>query len=461
MDNELTQTSYKDYIRHFNERVKNFIPSRDSWTPVDDALYAPDDLYRIPLDEAQQMQLAAIQFTFTHHYQNNRLYRAFCEQHGVSPDDIRTSGDLTKIPLIPDTFFKDYPHGKDFATWLGNLYTGELPHIVIRQKQPSFDQVIDAFNAAGLVVTYSSGTGGRHTFIPRDHRTFCNCQYSLAKSTLSMGSRRSFKRAETYLLSPDPRKNSIFAGKASQIMFDVVESVRVAIDQRLSLSQLNIAMGNRGGIKGRIIRYASLYKTKKIIDNVIDWLVSREKSKDYTLMSGPPYLIHLILQEIKRRGKSFHFEERGGIGTGGGWKIHERERMSSSDFRLEVQEVLGIPERYCVDAYGMVESNGWMIQCPEGHYLHAPYSYFKPMVLDSALKPAPPGEPGRFAFLDASALSYPGFILTGDQVRMLEKCPACDRPGPVLDPEVRRITGQEERGCAEEVRRMFFFDKDT
>ena len=54
---------------------------------------------------------------------------------------------------------------------------------------------------------------------------------------------------------------------------------------------------------------------------------------------------------------------------------------SGADFRKEVKDVLGIPEKYCLDAYGMVEGNGWMVQCPEGHYLHVPYSYYKPIVL--------------------------------------------------------------------------------
>ena len=39
-----------------------------------------------------------------------------------------------------------------------------------------------------------------------------------------------------------------------------------------------------------------------------------------------------------------------------------------------------------LDIYGMVEGNGWMVHCPEGHYLHSPYSYYKPLVLDEEYK---------------------------------------------------------------------------
>ena len=106
----------------------------------------------------------------------------------------------------------------------------------------------------------------------------------------------------------------------------------------------------------------------------------------------------------------------------------------------------------------MVEGNGWMAHCPEGHYLHMPYSYYKGLVLDEEYKPVGYGEWGRFAFLDAAAYSYPGFISSGDKVRMLEHCPVCDRPGPVLEPEVKRAAGEDIRGCAEEVRRMLSSD---
>jgi hypothetical protein len=76
------------------------------------------------------------------------------------------------------------------------------------------------------------------------------------------------------------------------------------------------------------------------------------------------------------------------------------------------------------------------------------------MVVDDDLRPLPYGERGRFAFLDGTALSYPGFVVTGDLVRMLAHCPVCDRPGPVLEPEIARAPGAEARGCSEELRRL-------
>jgi long-chain-fatty-acid---luciferin-component ligase len=461
MTEEAQQYHYEKYVTYHSELLGNYIPPHVTWSPADEALFAPDDFYRLPVDEAERMQLAAMQFAFTHHYQNNRFYRAFCEKQGISPTDIKTSADMAGIPLIPDTFFKKYPRGKELATWIANLYTGELPQIVIKQKGLTDDLVVDAFNNAGLIVTYSSGTSGRYTFIPRDYNTFRNSQYSLAKSILAMSSEYLNFESEAFLLMPDPGINSLFMSKTAEVLFDIVGTVRGSIDQKMSLDIISRATSNRKSNKVKIARLLLLYKTKNIINTTIDWLMSREGSRDYTFIFGPPYLLYFIIQEIRRQGKSFNFGERGRIVTFGGWKIHENIRLSSSDFRAEIHQVLGIPDRHCIDTYGMVESNGWMVQCPEGHYFHIPYSYFKPFVLDENLNPLKNGEWGRFAFLDASALSYPGFILTGDQVRLLEKCPVCDRSGPVLEPEIKRVTVQDDPGCAEDLKRLFIAAQDT
>jgi hypothetical protein len=193
---------------------------------------------------------------------------------------------------------------------------------------------------------------------------------------------------------------------------------------------------------------------QKLLDTTVNWLERYEKTEETVRLAAPPFLLISILNSLRNEGKRFDFGDRGKVWTGGGWKMYENARSPHANFRKLVQAVLGIPETQCIDCYTMCESNGMMVQCPEGHYLHTPYTCFKPLVLDDALTPVGYGESGRFAFLDAVAGSYPGFIISGDHVRLLERCPVCDRPGPVLEPEVRRAEGEEVRGCAEEVQRV-------
>jgi len=199
-------------------------------------------------------------------------------------------------------------------------------------------------------------------------------------------------------------------------------------------------------------------RQQAVISNAIKSFECYDKTTDTIGLDGPPGLLVALMNTLEREGKRFEFGERGLILTGGGWKISENKRIPYADFRKRVEEVLGIPETRCLDTYAMIEANATLNTCPEGHYFHIPYTWMKPLVLDKSLMPAGYGESGRFAFLDALAGSYPGFIITGDQVRMLEHCPVCDRPGPVLEPEVRRAPSVEMRGCAEEVRRVLAQD---
>jgi long-chain-fatty-acid---luciferin-component ligase len=447
----------KSRVSRLNRLLADYIPPGNTWNPADESLHQPVDLYRVPLEEAQDMQLKAIKFTFTHHYNNNDFYHKYCETRNVSPDDIKTTDDLDKIPLIPDTTFKQYPSGKDFARWLTNIFTGELPKIVIKGSNPTFDDVINAFNAAGLVVTYSSGTSGRFTVIPRDKKTFLAAEYALAKAIVNMEYQWQ-EDIHEYLLLPNPMKTNVFVGKVLMVNFDVIKDIQVAIDRELTAEVIQTAMNPKAGLKGMVTSYFQKGMERKMIDQIIGWLERYDRAKENILFNGAPFLLYRVMEELQKDGKSFDFGERGRVRTGGGWKVNENVRLPHADFRKQVQDVLGISEKHCLDCYGMVEGNGWMLQCPEGHYLHTPYTFYKPLVLDNDLMPTGYGEWGRFAFLDALAQSYPGFIISGDRVRLLEHCPVCDRPGPVLEPEVQRAKGEEVRGCAEEVRRVLAED---
>lgn len=451
------QTEVEDRVKRLNQRLARYIPPRETWTPADEALYNPPDLFRVPVDEARTMQFKAIKYAFTRHYNNNSFYHEYCTTRGVSPSDIKTVDDLLKIPLIPDLTFKQYPEGKDFARWIGSVFTGDLPKVVIKGSNPTFDEVINAFNASGMVVTYSSGTSGRFTFIPRDKKTFLTGQYGLAKSAINMWAGDIFE-TDGYLLLPNPAKTNVFVGKVTSVYFDIVNDIQMAIDRELTSKDIQTAMSGGQGLKGRLFSYVQNRTQEKTIGKIIQWLERHDKAGGTVSLVGAPYLLYFVMQKLQADGKSFDLGEDSFVLTGGGWKVRENIRLPVKDFRKQVDDVLGIPEASCFDLYAMVEGNGWMVQCPEGHYLHLPYTYYKPFVLNEALMPAEYGESGRFVFLDALAESYPGFIITGDKVRMYEHCPVCDRPGPVLEPEIHRATGEEVRGCAEEVRRALARD---
>ncbi len=449
---------FDEYIKRFDEKVEKYIPQKKDWLPPDFSVYGPKDPFKVPLKEGKELQFNAIKFQLKNHYENNKMYHNFCKEQNFTPDKLKTYEDLEKIPLIPGEFYKDYPHGKDFALWLANIFTGEIPKINIYGKHPSYDDVINAFNSSGLAVAYSSGTSGRHTFIPRDNRTFFNSEYAVAKNAISMAYPIYSYDMKGYLLMPNPFKTNVFAGKVCTIYFDAVSEVKSAIDREINTELIRMTMIDGGGFKAKMIKRYLAKMNKKIIKDIINWIEKNDKEKNKIVFAGAPFFLYAVTNKLRELGKTYDFSDRGAILTGGGWKVNENHRVPVAEFRKLMQEFLGIKPEHCLDIYGMVEGNGWMVLCPEGHYLHIPYTYYHPMVLDNEFKPLGFREWGRFAFLDGSTYSYPGFIISGDQVRMHEHCPVCDRPGPVLEPEVTRAVGKEMRGCAEELRRMISSD---
>ncbi|MCX6651330.1 MAG: hypothetical protein NT131_06720 [Methanomassiliicoccales archaeon] len=428
------------------------------WTPSDQAVYSPSHYFRMQKKEADDLRFNAIKFQFTRHYKLNKTYRTFCDEQKYTPDSLSSVEDLDRVPVVSADFFKAYPSGKDFALWLANMYTGELPKVRIRGKEPTHDEVIESFNEAGMAVAYSSGTSGRHTFIPRDMKSFFANEYSMAKGAVSMFFPRWDPKMRGFLMMPNPFKTNLFAGRLGTVFYDIMKDVEVALDRDVNTETVRQSMAQGDGIKDRLTKYVVSKSTQRSVDKIISWVERRAKEGERFAMVGVPFLLNSVLNELKERGKTFKFGKQGIVLTGGGWKMHEDQRIPEQQFRKDIEDVLGIPSESCLDLYGMVEGNGWMMQCPEGHHLHIPTSYLHPMVLDDHNHNLGCGKFGRFAFLDGSMGSYPGFIVSNDRVRMLEHCPHCDRPGPVLEPGVTRMAGQEMRGCGEEVRKMMAAD---
>jgi hypothetical protein len=440
-----TPAEIENRSKRLNERLAGYIPPRETWTPADEALFKPIDLLRVPVDEAQEMQLKAIKYAFKRHYTYNQFYHEYCKMGGVSPDDLKTSDDFNKIPLIPDSIFKQHPSGKDLAYWITSIFTGDLPKVVIKGANPTFDDVINAFNEqAGMAVTYSSGTSGQHTVIPRDQKTMHAFQYGWMKMWLDIWDPTSIDHALN--LIPKPTRSNLFAAKLQEVFEQLFEDHHYALDFEISadlalraaVDHSNTAVAEQLSADGQL---------RKIFTIGTQWLERYEKTTDTIWILSFPALFSVFLDALEAQGKHFDFGERGVILTGGGWKTKDGKNMPHGDFRKRVEEVLGIPETRCLDSYGMSELNGAIVACPEGHYYHLP-PWMKLFILDEGFKPVGYGEFGRLTFLDPLAYSYPGFVISGDEVRMFEHCPVCDRPGPVLDTVIQRVLSVEGRGCA-------------
>jgi hypothetical protein len=370
---------------------------------------------------------------------------------GVKPDDIKTEEDFNKIPLVLDTFFKSYPDieengGKNFLKWLDEIYTGELSKIELKKKKPSYDDVIEELAKKNVYLMFSTGTTGRFSFVPRDWITYSRVLFSVGSECQMVGSALT-KDSGVAAFFPNPTKTYSWARK-TEVITEVIYkgSERVYLIDRPLTTEIMEVMLRGKGIKGMIIKRAAALSMKKTMSKYIKYLKKCEKEGKNLFVIGYPATINMLLSHMEKNGIKFHFDN-GIAAFGGGWKNQGGENMSMQEFYEKLNKYLGIHVENCRDEYGMNEMNVEHVEC-EFHYKHIPY-FFQPYILDEEMNPLPYGEYGTFAFLDPLANSYPGFIITGDKVKLLEHCPECDRPGPVLVPEISRIEGAESKGCAE------------
>ena len=447
----------KDLLRG---RLAKYIPPKEEWTPVDEALYGVEDIYNVPEEKAKKLREDAIRYSFRHHYEGNKFYHEYCKGRGVGPDDIKTEEDFKKIPLVPDTFFKSYPdieedRGKGFLEWLENIYTGELPKIELKKRKPSYDDVIEELVKKNVYLTFSSSTSGKFSFIPRDWLSFSRARFSTKDAIRLLTPYDDLETLEPFppknvgvaMFMPDPSKTYLYIASLFKALINDVykESEKVYLtDMPLTTELMSISLGRAKGIKGKIISRVMTLSRKKIMSNYIKYLKKWEKEGRTIILGGPPSTIDPLMSLMEKEGIRMRYENAVAY-TGGGWKAMGKS-LSSEEFKKKMKKCFGIPEKNIKDAYGMNEITALPMEC-EGYYKHIP-CVLQPYALDEEMNPLPYGEHGRFAFLDPLANSYPGFIVTGDRVKLLEHCPVCDRHGPVLGPEIERMTGVEAKGCA-------------
>jgi phenylacetate-coenzyme A ligase PaaK-like adenylate-forming protein len=432
----------------FTERFGKFIPPKKEWTAVDKALHDPKTFFH-NYQKTLELLFPAIQYTFKHHYENNFLYHRICDLNKVTPDVIHSIKDLRKIPLLPDAFFKDYPDGKGFLNWLKTIFTGSLPKPIFKTDTPSHDEVIEEFNKKGTNIMFTSGTSGRFSFIPRNTKSWNRVRYSAIKSVIELMDYD--PEDQVILLIPDPRQTNLTIASLFGIAYDLYnpKNIHVALDMKITTQFLRMqrdeTIGITEKIKAKALSTISPIVQRNSDQRIIHLLEQFEKNGKRVNIAGPPFWLNRILERMKKEGKSLRLLESQVL-TGGGWKVEEDKRPPEEAFRKKVEEVLGIPQHRYHDVYAMSECSSVFLSCEE-HYKHIP-PVIIPYVLDEDLNPVGYNTIGRFAFIDPLPESYPGFLITGDRVKILENCPGCNREGPVLDIEVTRLPGVEGRGCA-------------
>lgn len=423
-----------------------FSVPREQWTTVDSMIYGMDNYFDYDAASIREARTRAIREAFDHHYSDNLFYHRYCKDNDIQPDDVKTEEDLTSIPMVPDNFFKDYPDEdpKSVYEWLYRVSS-----VNIGDYDFTGSNLQDFLNWAETrlrgVVTHSSGTTGNFSIMFRDQLTTQRWFYAADKTLLFS---IIHPHDDVQFVYPGPIKTYLTMGhwisEGTQIFDDGQR--HFLTERELTMDIVRLMSGQVEGIKDKLKLKLLQKAMKKGQHKLIKLLEKMNTANKQVIILTFPFQLYDLMEIMQQESISLSLGDQDSIViTGGGWKIHQGKKVSPHIFAGMIEETLGVPAEHYKDIYGMSEMNALGMDC-EGRYKHL-HPWLYPMVLDDDNQPKGYDEEGRFAFLDPVSNSYPGFIITGDHVKLYEHCPACGRPGVVMDSDISRMAGAEAKGC--------------
>jgi hypothetical protein len=330
---------------------------------------------------------------------------------------------------------------RDFAAlshWLRDVGAEPVPASAAAARD--VDDWLDRLEAGGLHVLYSSGTSGKLSFVPRGEASW-NAYRSNGPSYLMYR----VQRLGIDLSAMDGAVLGFRGGRmgiqqAGVELSRYLPSVSYLYDWEIRAETLRTLLAPSVGGAPMMVGQDQAYWR---------FLAALRRSSEAgraVWLFGAPYQVHRLCTLMQAIGAP-PLRPGSVVTLGGGWKAFEGERVDRSTLGALIEATLGVPAARVLEAYAMVELNTPLMRCAEDRY-HVP-PILEPWVFDDALLPRPPDEDdtGTFGFMDPTATSYPAFLATGDQVRLVRAPCPCGLVGPAVVGEVRRTSGHEVRGC--------------
>lgn len=421
---------------------------KSKWTTIDEMIYSTPDYFSIPVEQIQRMRFTSICESVHHHFNKSRFYKQLCKEYGFSPSVLKSDEDLEQIPMIPDTFFKEYPSEKprDVYDWLKKISTVDLGPYDFRGRNLQ-DFLRWSEKRLNGLVNHSSGTTGHYSLMFRDKVTFQRFYFAAIKTLLSLPKKLVDEPHYVYPGSPNTFLTiGKWLGEGAKVFKE--DHRHFLTDREISMTIARLmSTGHAKNFKEKLILRKLKSAMLKGEEKMLSILKKLDASGEQTIIISPPFQLYSLMISMQHKNIILDLGESNSIVfTGGGWKIFEDRKVPQTEFAALVEKTLGIPADSYVDVYGMSEMNGLGVSCKGGYkHLH-PWIY--PMVLDDHEGNLGFGKWGRFGFLDPVANSYPGYIITGDRVKLLKRCPVCDKSGYVLEADITRMAGAEGKGCA-------------
>lgn len=430
--------------------------------------------------KAQKLRHQAILLNHRHYFDCIPLYRRIAEDEQCNRDsDIQTV--ITKMMLSTD-IFKSYQQSwldandyKQMNNWLSSVFHKKTD--IDMAGINNIDGWIEQLEEAGIRVSYSSGTSGAFSFIPRDKDDWelsrkANIAYLaplLANIvTDSKAGGKIMKVFEKFLPASCllkatgnkmlPDYDAAFLGFKSGRMGNqaLIEEFAPLFNDRYFLYDIEISgstlrslrRGARTEEERNPVKTLKDKMTGQLQENYLRLIDKIEKSNgkgQKIFIFGAPFqfkeLCEILLADNRKldlKGKSFAL-------MGGGWKSFAGQAISRDLLVNMIGETLNIKPEMVLEGYSMTETSALTLRCRYGRF-HIP-PIIEPLVFDKDLTPMEGDDLwGAFGFMDALATSHPGFLISNDYVHMVNNDCKCGLGGPAIL-EIGRLPGSELKGC--------------
>lgn len=385
--------------------------------------------------EAEEVRREAIRRNHVRYLELVPVYRHLAREEGLTEQSGFDA--IVEHALLADDVFKSYRpewiESRAFdrmTAWLGDRFIRRL-HL-----ETDLDGVA-AWKARlkedGVYLAFSSGTSGRLSFVPRDRRTL----------EALMRNGQSYPHA-VWSPSAEGRYGAfdslILGGTGAGMGLQSAGSGLARMARRSHfLMDFEIRPEEPGHREGSAYWDAAYERSLEFLRGAADEGVR-------ILIFGAPFQVQELCERIAADPGLLAMPPGSLLLTGGGWKAFDGRRVPRERLWEQAGQALAIPADHIIDTYSTTELNCVFMTCSQGHY-HIP-PLVEPVVLDEAYT-GRPGTPGRgiLGLLDPFALSYPGFIVTQDQVDLARGVCACGLAGWHLRGEIHRAPGVQPKGC--------------
>lgn len=408
----------------------------------------------VDLDQAAELRHEAITLNHQRYYDHVPIYRALADEVGATSDP---GIDFIASELVStDDIFKSYnPEYLDNAMfdkmnkWLETIYidevdfpTGDLNNVAAW---------IARLAENGIISTFSSGTMGRLSFVPRDRYNWTSFITNGLSYLPYLLPRMDMSGPEFDVVSLSFERGNMGVGLVGQYAAMISKNSFFLYEGEISPDALRIM--RRGAANEaeeelvRDYREMVLSRSDENYERIIREIYKATKERQHRMfVFGAPFQVMQLSEKMISSGRTLKLLPDSILTFGGGWKTFEGEKIDRDRLIDMIKESFGLEERLILEGFSMTEMNMTLMRCVDGRY-HLPL-LIEPIIYDEALMPMKGNNlTGLFGYLDPFATSYPGFLISGDLLNMtIGDCP-CGLSGPAIVGEVTRAPGLEVKGC--------------